>query len=55
MSKVHEILGMWQGSQNLCPTDKELRSESKQMTAEGYISDCEEIIIHPGHTFHTMV
>jgi len=35
---------MWQGSQNLCATQKESHAQNKQMTAVGYISDTEEII-----------
>jgi hypothetical protein len=38
------LLEMWQGSQNLCPTQKESSIQNKQMTAAGYISDTEEII-----------
>jgi len=44
MAKVHDFLEMWQGSQNLCATQKESRAQNKQMTAVGYISDMEEII-----------
>jgi hypothetical protein len=44
MAKVHDFLEMWQGSQNLCATQKESRSQNKQMTAVGYILDTEEII-----------
>ena len=43
MANVHDFLEMWQGSQNLCPTQKEPRAQNKQMTAVGYISDTEEI------------
>jgi len=43
MAKVHHILEMWQGSQNLRATQKESRTENKQTTAIGYISDPEEI------------
>jgi len=42
--KVHDILEMWQGSQNLCATQKESGAQNKQMTAVGYISDTEEIV-----------
>jgi len=41
MAKVHDFLEMWQGRQNLCSTQKESRSQNKQMTAVGYISDTE--------------
>jgi len=44
MVKVHDFLEMWQGNQNLRATQKELRAQSKQMTAVGYISDMEEIV-----------
>jgi len=44
MAKVHDFLEMWQGSQNLCATQKESRAQNKQMTAIGYISDTEEIV-----------
>jgi len=44
MAKVHDFLEMWQGSQNLPPTQKESRAQNKQMTAVGYISDTEEIV-----------
>jgi len=44
MAKVHDILEMWQGSQNLRATQKESRAQNKQMTAVGYILDTEEII-----------
>jgi signal recognition particle GTPase len=39
MAKVHDVLEMLQGSQNLRPTQKESRTQNKQMTAIGYISD----------------
>jgi len=39
MAKVHDILEMWQGSQNLRSTKKESHPQNKQMTAIGYISD----------------
>ena len=44
MAKVHNILEMWQGSQNLRAAQKEYRAQNKQMTVVGYISDTEEII-----------
>jgi len=44
MAMVHEVLEMWQGSQNLRATQKESRVQNKQMTAIGYISDMEEIL-----------
>jgi len=44
MAKVHDFLEMLQGSQNLRATQKESRTQNKQMTAVGYISDTEEIV-----------
>jgi hypothetical protein len=44
MAKVHDLLEMWQGSQNLHATQQESRAENKQMTTVGYISDTEEIV-----------
>jgi hypothetical protein len=44
MAKVHDILEMWQGSQNLRATQKKSRVQNKQMTAAEYISDTEEIV-----------
>ena len=43
-AKVDDFLVMWQGSQNLRATQKESRTQNKQMTAVGYISDTEEIV-----------
>jgi hypothetical protein len=43
IAQVHDILEMWQGSQNLCATHKESRAKNKQMSAIGYISGTEEI------------
>ena len=44
MAKVHDFLGMWQGSQKLHATQKESRTQNKQMTAVGYIPHTEEIV-----------
>jgi len=44
MAKVHDVLEMWQGSQNLRATQKESRAQNQQMTAVGYISDTEESV-----------
>jgi hypothetical protein len=44
MAKVHYFLEKWQGSQNLHATQKESRTQNKQMTAVGYISNTEEIV-----------
>ena len=51
MVKVHDILEMWQGSQNLRATPKKSRVQNKPMTAVGYISDTEEIFIAPRSLF----
>jgi len=52
MAKVHNFLEMWQGSLNLCATQKESRAQNKQMTAVGYISDTEEIVKAFWSLFH---
>jgi len=44
MSKVHDFLEMWQGSQNLRATQKESLAQNKQMTPVGFIPDTEEIL-----------
>jgi len=44
MAKVHDFLEIWQRSQNLPATQKKSRSQNKQMTTVGYISDTEEIV-----------
>jgi len=44
MAKVHNILEMWQGSQNPRTTQKESRAQNKQITAVGYILDTKEIV-----------
>jgi len=44
LAKVHVVLEMWQGSQNLRATQKESCAQNMQMTAGGYISDTEEIV-----------
>jgi len=44
MAKVHDILEMWQGSQNLRTTQTESRARNKQMAAVEYISDMEESV-----------
>jgi len=44
MAKIHNFVDMWQGSQNLCATQKKSRAQNKQLTAVGYISDTEDII-----------
>jgi hypothetical protein len=44
MAKVHNVLEMWQGSQNLCAIQTESHAHNKQMTTAGYIPDTEQII-----------
>jgi hypothetical protein len=44
MAKVHDFLEMWQGSQNLGPTQKVSQAQNKQMSAVRCISDTEEIV-----------
>jgi len=44
MAKVHKLLEMWQGSQNIRATQKDSRAQNKQMIAMGYISDTKEIV-----------
>jgi hypothetical protein len=44
MAKVHNLLEMWQGSQNLRATQRESRAQNKQMAAVGYISDTNEMV-----------
>jgi hypothetical protein len=43
-ANVHYFLKMWQGSQNPHAKQKESRTQHKQITAVGYISDTKEII-----------
>jgi len=52
MANVHDCLEMWQGSQNLCTTQKESRAQNKQMTAIGFILDMEESIKASWLLFH---
>jgi len=47
MAKIHDLLEMRQGSQNLRATQMESRARNKQMTPLGYILDMEEIIKAP--------
>jgi len=44
MAEVHNLLEMWQGSQNQHATQKESLTQNMQMTAVGYISDAEQIV-----------
>jgi len=44
MAKVHDILEMWQGSQDLQATQNGSRAQTNQMTVVGSHSDTEEII-----------
>jgi len=44
MAKVHNLLEMWQGCQNICSTQKKSRAQNEQRTTIGYISDMAEIV-----------
>ena len=44
MAKVHDFWHMWQASQNLRATQETSRTQNKEMTAAGSISDSEEIV-----------
>jgi len=44
MANVHNIIAMWQGTQNLHATQKVSRTQNMNLTAGGYISDTEEIV-----------
>jgi hypothetical protein len=44
MAMVHDILEMWQGSQNLHATQKESRTQNQQITAVKFFSDTEVIV-----------
>jgi len=44
MAKVHDLLEMWQGSQNLHATQNESHIQNKPMTDVGYTLDTEEIV-----------
>jgi len=44
MAKFHNLLEMWQGSQNLLATQNQSRAQNRQITAVGYMSDTEEIV-----------
>jgi hypothetical protein len=44
MAKVHNFLEIWQGSQNVCTTQKESGAQNKQMTAVRYISRTKGIV-----------
>jgi hypothetical protein len=43
-AKGHDLLGMWEGSQNLSTTHKESRAQNNQVTAVGYIEHTVEIV-----------
>jgi len=55
VAKVHDLLEMWQGSQNLCDSQKESQSQNGQKTDVGYTSVTEAIFKPPGHSFNIMV
>jgi len=42
--KVHNFMEMWQGSQNLCTTQKDSLDQNEQITAVWYILDAEEVV-----------
>jgi len=44
MAKVHSMLELWQGSENLRATQKQSRVQYEQMTAMGTISGTEEFV-----------
>jgi len=44
MAKVHDLLEMRQGSQDLHATQNECHTQNQQITALGYIPDTEEIV-----------
>jgi len=44
IAKINDFLEMWQGSQMLSAAEQEFLAQNKQMTADGYISDTEQII-----------
>jgi len=44
IAKIHDLLAIWQGSQNLCGTQKESWAQHKQMTAVRYVSNTEEMV-----------
>jgi len=48
MAKVHDILDVWQGSQNLPAMQKESGAQNKQMTAVGYILNTWSLFQHDG-------
>ena len=52
MAKVHDILEMRWGSQQLRATQKECCAPTKQMTAIWYISDMEVIVKASSSLFH---
>jgi hypothetical protein len=52
MAKVHYYLEMWQGRQTPQATQKESRTQNKQMTAIGYNSDTKEIVKAFWSNFH---
>jgi len=52
IAKVHDILEMWQGSQNQLTAQKESRAHAKQITAVEYASDTEDFINSSWSLFH---
>jgi hypothetical protein len=44
MANIHDLLGMWKGSQSICAPHKQSRAPNKPMTAVGCIIDTSEIV-----------
>jgi len=44
ITKVHNLVKMWKGSQSLHATQRESRAQNKQVTAVGFILDTDEIV-----------
>jgi hypothetical protein len=52
IAKVHDVLEMWQGSNNLHATQKESSAQNHQISAVGYIFDTEDDIKASSLLFH---
>jgi len=52
MAKVHDIVDIWQGSQNLGATQGEFSAQNKQRKTRGWISDTGENVKASSHRFH---
>jgi hypothetical protein len=55
LMKIHNLFEMWQGNQNQRATQREIRAKNKKQTSMRYISNTQEIVKHPSHSFHMMV